>query len=145
MNIDRFKYRVWDKYLKKMNYISLDELARDTYFWFDGETVQEYVFSDCLKEGQRFIIEQCTGIRDRSGRLIYENDLVKDVSEEIEEDMLVVFDEDDAMFAVLSSTTEYSFAHFYGEDLEIIGNIHENVDLLEDNAYGKPSGNNNKE
>lgn len=124
---DRLKYRAWHKPTKRLFEVwcfSPEYVFENDEVNGIGSPTNPANFEDC-------VLEQCTGIRDRSGRLIYENDLVKDVSEEIEEDMLVVFDEDDAMFAVLSSTTEYSLAHFYGEDLEIVGNIHENKNPLE--------------
>lgn len=111
---DRFKFRVWDKKSK----IFIERGLIDIYLG---------VFStDNLLNKSRFLIEQCTGLKDKNGKLIYENDVVKDT---IIESGVIEWNEYHACFMVVFNDGDNrEFGEWDTKDFEIIGNIHENCD-----------------
>lgn len=107
---DRFKFRVWDNEFKKYR----------TGLGINNGLVCTYNDATC-------ILEQCTGLRDKNGKLIYENDLIK-----IDDDVAVInWSDYYARFMLESSEDIFDFERSYAEECEVIGNIHENPDLLE--------------
>lgn len=79
--------------------------------------------------------EQCTGLKDKNGRLIYEGDIIRLPWQAGWPDLIgvVKFNELYACFLLSKTITDRAEQSFWwNESKEVIGNIHENPELLED-------------
>lgn len=121
---DRFKFRIWDKPLKK--YMTLNEFRlMNIEFTFNRETKESEIEFD----KERYIVEQCTGLKDKNGKLIYEGDWLK--TKDGYYCYVVWYDGFWWVKSLPSEAMDLEHSEFYKE-CEVIGNIHENKELLND-------------
>ena len=113
MNVDRFKFRVWD--VLKRKYCNDEVAIRQDGTAYIGE---------CMLEREYFRIEQCAGLHDKNGKLIYEGDRVE--SHDMFDD-LYVFNVEWFQGKMVLRSTPNSAPVLVWDSLsyEIIGNIHE--------------------
>ena len=128
------RYRAWDKIHKTMyevdDVMSIDfgksEISVKTLFF---ERTNYYKFDD-------IVLMQSTGLRDKNGKEIFEGDILRvtNLSSWLE---VVSFNEDKATFVSketkrkVEETPLYDLFNTDIFEVEIIGNIYENPELLE--------------
>lgn len=124
------KFRAWDEKQKKMLYgVSIGTIK----VWDENAPLISHEFSyskDC-------IFEQYTGLKDKNGKEIYEGDIVKCWSQDTYPVGRVMYSEEWCDYEIVSYDPKdckvYSLENFsptIKEYLEVIGNIHENPELL---------------
>jgi uncharacterized phage protein (TIGR01671 family) len=75
-------------------------------------------------------VGQYTGLKDKNGTKIFEGDIV--LLKGYDEPYQVVFDE--SCFRVYSDSVRYAMDNFYDYEIEVIGNIYDNPELLGGNG-----------
>lgn len=71
---------------------------------------------------------QYTGVTDENGRKIFEGDIVTINGEN--EHFAVKWDDDTARFVMRSGTLVVDFDNYWGREVEVIGNMHDNPEFL---------------
>ena len=114
------KFRYWNEQANRYHYGQAQVFA----------CLLQQVTGQYNHESDGCMIEQFTGLHDKNGEEIYEGDVVQDSTGLC----LVTWNPIFACFCLRRDG--WMFDHFFGEavdpfDCEVIGNIHENKDLLE--------------
>lgn len=126
---DRFRFRVWNKEEKYMIYNAEAAYDGNNYVFpkyqiepnanNDGHI---HCFSEYLYSFKEYKTMQCTGFRDKNGKLIYEGDIVIEKLTGFKDCIKIVYWIEDTMTGFnLNNEAEY----------EVISNIYENPELLE--------------
>ena len=120
---DRFKFRAWDKENKKYIY----GVEKGLEFYSTAGNLRVMTLAE-IAESSRYDLEQCTGLKDKNGKLIYEGDVVEvpvlynGIPTGKKQRCKVYYKH--GAFNIYAVKSKY---------LKVIGNIHENSELLEGN------------
>ena len=121
------KYRIWHKARKQMFTVSTIDFRQEKISYIDGSG-----FAGAFISLDDVILMQSTGLTDTNGVEIFDGDILKLNKENSEatnanQIMSVGFSQDIAGFA----TCDHRYLWLYAKPSEIIGNIHQNPELLE--------------
>lgn len=132
------KFRVWDKKNKKMR--QLINIVFNTGFylepndntlkliWFKGYDIIEQKDIQIQRE-KDFELMQYTGLKDKNGKEIYEGDIVKVFKGDI---CVVEYNYSGFGLKVIDENKNYGWVDFIDYKIEVIGNIHDNPELLKE-------------
>jgi len=139
---DRFRFRAWHK-KKHIMLMDVQNMYDHLGNWYNskGEPADSYEFSvssfGCFFEPHydtgelESVVMQCTGLKDKNGKLIYEGDIIKD-------DIYQEYDVEYQQLWVIEWAWMYPGPGFragseafenFGQ-MTIVGNIYENPELL---------------
>lgn len=102
---ERFKFRVW--------------CIEDKKYY----PASDFCIEDLQNSGDEIVVEQCTGLRDKNGRLIYEGDIV--FCESGKATGVIKFEKGSFVFEWNFAKPSAFLVLKYTDDVEIVGNIHE--------------------
>lgn len=131
-----------DRYLYRAKRKNLRELPKEVW-WVEGYYAfvdnHHYIYTGNLCNGGLYVVAErfeidiatlcaCTGLKDKNGKLIWENDILNSGN------LVVTWREELASYCLTKKGWMYQ--HFFGEavdscDCEVIGNIFDNPELLE--------------
>lgn len=142
---NKFRYRVFDNDDKKMHDVIFLNYENNSVEWYNDKNKKRAAFIDEVPT------VQCTGLKDKNGKLIYEGDILDlyvsskklyryEVKYEIGSFMLESQDEifdfknvwNDYVYPLSQLYYEYQNEENYIDECEIIGNVYENPELLEE-------------
>ena len=122
------KFRAWDR--KEKKWLAFDE-GEPIDFDYSGLTEKGYWSFKFSFDEDRVCLMQFTGIHDKSGKEVYEGDIVRLPNKDICE-IRYKADWDYSGFLAISITKLYGTESYKYWSGEVIGNIYENKELLEE-------------
>ena len=128
---DRFKFRAWDKSFCRMiyNIFFFCKENKITVYELEEDATKSYL------PNSHIVLEQCTGLKDKNGRLIYEGDIIRHDTVAGPMHWAVEFKNGCFVLAYESGDAWLMkvIEHCpYDSGVVVVGNIHENPELLED-------------
>jgi len=133
------RFRAWDVLAEKM----IDEIQMISFVrkeiigkFSDGSTSVPLKFED-ERNGEDVILMQSTGLKDKSGKEIFDGDVLACKTDDEVINLNIFWDEEHALFMFESKkyNEQEPLAELVEDNIypfEIIGNIYDNPELLED-------------
>lgn len=135
--MDRFKVRMYDKNIQKMYSFENDCMLEATFeclkqqlAFESGLKTLKPISYNHIEDGRVFM--QCSGKKDLNERLIYEGDILKTTHIDFEgekTERIGFVAKEEGSFIVNEARCKYDL-YQYDMIYEVIGNIHQNMELL---------------
>lgn len=129
-----------DRYLFRAKRIDKGEWVEGCLLVLDDETYRiatsclqgnaEHLLQVCAYEVDPSTICQCTGLKDKNRKLIWENDVVKHDFGKDQIGVQLAIVKYDSKYACYQIKPIYDWMYCHESDCEVIGNIFDNPDLL---------------
>ena len=128
------KFRACDINSKEIVDVARIEFDSETIFIANNnKSINDYQTLGFWQGFKSFILMQSTGLYDRHGVEIFQGDIVKIVYDGEPFTGVVVYDLGEADFKATNGHEDYGNNFQYltvGESIEVIGNVHQHVELL---------------
>lgn len=118
------KFRAWDKSNKKMLYMNLCD---KNWYYTEFNDENGCNCAQRIQQNDKYNLEimQYIGLKDKNGKNIYENDIVKQTYFDMQGE------KQEKIHEIIYENNYFTFPAVH-INIEIIGNIYENPELLED-------------
>ena len=125
------KFRAWNGVLHEYRTIDMNSGKQNLGMGFEAtEGICSNTTTIYRSVGD--VIEQYTGLKDKNGIEIYENDIVCQQMRFTETNGIIFWQEEKSRFAINLDGFITTITKQQEMSYEVIGNIHENADLLEE-------------
>lgn len=131
---DRFKFRAWNIANQKYCHFATMDISADGLLRVIRPLEESSYIADYEN---RYIIQQCTGLKDKNGKLIYEGDIVNfNCDSEIIRGIVKWAELPPAYYVECLPDTNDKYCvdwdlYTFDDTIQVIGNIYENPELLE--------------
>ena len=137
------KFRVWDVENKEM--LEVQELDFEPTFYGGRIAIRPDQYNDYF-DTEDMILMQYTGLKDKNGKEIYEGDIVKITNKNSKVIPIkpliaqIVWSEEYLAYILITTSVKDAFENlgdYIDYDIEVIGNVWEDSDLLNDSENTK--------